>query len=115
MVGITLDGVVKSWNHAAASLFGYSASEIVGQPVAILGRCEDRHQMVDTIRCVRGGAVVRNLKTVRVAKDGRKIPVLLTIAPIKDQAGAVVGMSVRVIDITRRGSGSRAKGGRPPR
>jgi PAS domain S-box-containing protein len=50
---------------------------------------------------VRGGGVVCNLETVRVAKDGRKIPVLLTIAPIKDRAGAVTGMSASVIDITR--------------
>jgi two-component system cell cycle sensor histidine kinase/response regulator CckA len=101
VVGVTRDGVVKSWNHAAESLFGYSASEIVGRPVAILGSCEDRHQKVDTIRRVRAGSVVRNLETVRIAKDGRRIPVLLTVTPIKDQAGAVVGMSTSVIDMTR--------------
>lgn len=101
LVDVTRDGVVRSWNPAAESLFGYTATEIVGRPVAILGSCEDRHQKVDTIRRVRAGSVVRNLKTVRIAKDGRRIPVLLTVAPIKDQAGAVVGMSTSVIDITR--------------
>jgi PAS domain S-box-containing protein len=101
VVGLTCDGVVESWNHAAESLFGYSAAEIVGQPIAILGRCADRHQMVDTIRCVRGGGVVCNLETVRVAKDGRKIPVLLTVAPIRNRSGAVTGMSARVIDMSR--------------
>ncbi len=100
MVDVTRDGVVKSWNRAAESLFGYSAAEIVGRPVAILGSCENRHQKVESIRRVRAGAVVRDLETVRVAKDGRRIPVLLTVAPIKDQAGAVVGMSTRVIDLT---------------
>ncbi len=101
VVGVTREGVVKSWNHAAESLFGYSASEIVGRPVAILGSCEDRHQKVDTIRRVRAGGVVRNVRTVRIAKDGRRIPVLLTVAPIRDQAGAVVGMCTSVIDMSR--------------
>lgn len=100
MIGLRFDGVVKSWNHAAESLFGYSASEMLGKPVAILGRCEDRHQMVNTIRSVRSGGVVRNLKTMRIAKDGHKIPVLLTIEPTRDQSGTVTGMSVRVTDIT---------------
>jgi PAS domain S-box-containing protein len=101
MIGLTRDGIIVSWNAAAESLFGYSASEIVGQPVALLGSCEDRHDKVDTIRCVREGGVVRNLETVRKAKDGRKIPVLLTVAPIRDEVGAVVGMSASVIDNTQ--------------
>ena len=100
LVDVTRDGVVKSWNAAAESLFGYTAAEIVGRPVAILGSCEDRHQKLDAIRRVRAGSVVCNLKTVRIAKDGRRIPVLLTVAPIKDQAGAVVGMSTSVTDMT---------------
>lgn len=77
MVDVTRDGVVKSWNDAAESLFGYSAAEIVGRPVAILGSCEDRHQKVNMIRRVRAGAVVRNLATTRIAKHGRTIPVVL--------------------------------------
>jgi len=101
LIGLTRDGIVESWNAAAESLFGYSATEIIGQHVAILGSCEDRHDKVDTIRCVREGGLVRNLETVRIAKDGRQIPVLLTVAPIKDEVGAVVGMSASVIDITR--------------
>jgi PAS domain S-box-containing protein len=101
MVGLTRDGIVESWNAAAESLFGYGASEIIGQHVALLGSCDDRQEQVDTIRCVRGGGVVRNLETVRIAKDGGKIPVLLTVAPIKDEVGAVVGMSASIIDITR--------------
>lgn len=100
MIGLTRNGAVESWNDAAESLFGYTAREMVGQPVAILGTC-DRHNGVDTIRCVRSGGVVHNLETVRLAKDGRKVPVLLTIAPIKDHAGAVVAMSASVIDITK--------------
>lgn len=101
MVGLTRDGIVESWNGAAEALFGYSASEIIGKHIAILGTCEDRYEKVDTIRRVRAGGVVRNLETVRIAKDGHKIPVLLTIAPIKDRVGAVIGMSASVIDITR--------------
>ena len=100
VVGVTRDGVVASWNVAAESLFGYTASEIVGRPVSILGSCEDRRQKVAAIRRVQAGAVVRNLKTVRVAKDGRRIPVMLTVTPIKDRSGAVVGMSTSVIDMT---------------
>lgn len=102
IVGVARDGIVTSWNVAAECLFGYTASEIVGKPVAILGSCEDRHLKVDVIRCVRAGGVVRNIKTVRVAKDGRKIPVLLTVEPIKDQGGAVVGMSTSIVDMSKR-------------
>lgn len=101
LISLTRDGIVHTWNAAAESLFGYSAAEIIGQHVAILGSCDDRHDKVDTIRCVREGGMVQNLETVRIAKDGRKIPVLLNIAPIKDEFGAVVGMSATVFEVAR--------------
>ncbi len=101
MVGLTRDGIVESWNGAAEALFGYSSPEIVGKHIALLGTCEGRYEKVDTIRRVRSGGVVHNLETVRIAKDGHKIPVLLTIAPIKDRSGTVTGMSASVVDITR--------------
>ncbi|HVH07829.1 MAG TPA: PAS domain S-box protein, partial [Myxococcota bacterium] len=102
IIGKTLDGVVTSWNAAAERLFGYTADEMVGQPIRRLvpdERLDDLPQILDSIR---RGARVEHFETERVRKDGRRIFVSLTISPIRDESGVVVGASKIARDVTER-------------
>ncbi len=102
IVSKTLDGLILSWNRAAERLFGYSADEAVGQPITLIipsERVEEEAQILGKLRC---GERVDHLETVRVAKTGRRIHVALTISPIRDAGGAIVGASKIARDITER-------------
>jgi PAS domain S-box-containing protein len=102
IVGKTLDGIIRSWNPGAARLFGYSADEIVGRPVRVLIP-EDRQQEEDEILArLRRGERIEHLETVRRHRDGTLLDVSLTISPIRDDEGRVVGASKVLIDVTDR-------------
>jgi len=108
IIGKTLDGVVTSWNAAAEQLFGYSAAEMIGQPLAILippDRVQEEELILERIR---SGLKVEHYETVRRRKDGTEITASLTISPIRDSRGKVVGASKIVRDITERKEGERA-------
>jgi PAS domain S-box-containing protein len=98
-ITVTRDGIVMHWNKAAESLFGYTAAEMIGRPIAILGSCS-RRQKVDAIRRVREGDSVHDIETVRVGKDGRSVNVVLTVVPIKSEGGTVIGMNAIVVEAT---------------
>ncbi len=102
IVSKTLDGTVRSWNRAAERLFGYSADEAVGQPVTLIIPPERVQEEVEILRKVGRGERVDHFETVRVAKNGRRIHVALTISPIRDANGTVVGASKIARDITER-------------
>ena len=100
IVGKTVDGVITSWNHAAERIYGYRAEEIIGQPMEVLcppGRIGEISTILDTIR--RGERVV-HFSTVRLRKDGTTLPVSLTVSPIRDERGKLVGASSIARDIT---------------
>jgi PAS domain S-box-containing protein len=100
IVSKTLHGVVTSWNRGAETIFGYRAEEIVGRPIALLfppDRLSEEDLILDRIR--RGERVV-HFETVRRCKDGRDIDVSLTISPVHDGAGRIVGVSKIARDIT---------------
>src|SRR5262249_11504544 len=102
IVGKTLDGIVTSWNEAAERLFGYSSDEMVGQPISRIIPPElhaDYHQILDTLR---RGERIRHFEAERVCKDGRRIHVELSVSPIRDATGCVVGASKIARDITGR-------------
>jgi len=102
IVSKTLDGRVTSWNDAAARLFGYSATEMIGQPIAILippGRIHEEQQILDKIR---RGERLEHYESVRMRKDGTTFDVALTISPIKDADGKIIGASKIARDITDR-------------
>jgi len=108
IIGKTLDGVVTSWNAAAEQLFGYSAAEMIGQPLAILippDRVQEEELILERIR---SGLKVEHYETVRRRKDRTEITASLTISPIRDSRGKVVGASKIVRDITERKEGERA-------
>jgi PAS domain S-box-containing protein len=102
IVSNDLEGNVLSWNEAATRLFGYEAGEIIGQSVDILVPPE-RHDEEDAVlRQIRAGERIEPLETMRVAKNGTRIPVLMKISPIKDASGSAIGASTVVHDVSER-------------
>ena len=91
-----------SWNPGAERLYGYSADEMIGRSISVLipsYRPEELPEIYDTIKRGEG---VDGLETVRIRKDGTAVDVSLTISPIKDAGGRVIGASTVAHDITRR-------------
>src|SRR5581483_10593680 len=98
----SLEGTITSWNQAAAQLYGYTESEAVGRPVETLAPEERRDEAARLLERVRAGEVVDGYETVRVRKDGTLLDVSLTISPIRDRSGAIVGSSAIARDIGPR-------------
>ena len=99
---VTADGLIESWNPAAERLYGFRAEEIVGKHVELTAPPDHRDEVTQNIRRAMAGEHVRDQETVRMAKDGRRIDVALTISPIYDSDGVVSGMSTSARDITDR-------------
>jgi PAS domain S-box-containing protein len=102
ILGKTLNGTITSWNRAAERLYGYSEEEAVGQPVTMLVPSDRPEEVPEILRNVRRGEKVERLETVRVSKDGRHLDVSLTVSPIRNQEGEIVGASTIARDITER-------------
>lgn len=98
----TLDGIVTSWNPAAARLLGYQPEEIIGKSITITVPPERQTEEDTILDRLRRGERVDHLETVRVAKDGTRLDVSLTVSPIRDPSGAIVGASKILRDITAR-------------
>jgi PAS domain S-box-containing protein len=102
IVGKTLDGVITSWNRGAQRMFGYTAAEAVGRHITLVVP-EDRHaEEHEVLARLRRGERIEHFTTERRAKDGRRIIVSLTVSPIRDAAGRIVGASMVARDITER-------------
>ena len=101
IVGKTLDGIVTSWNTAAERMFGYTAEEMIGQPIAILATPATADEVPRILEAVGRGERVEHYETERRRKDGQIIQVALTISPIRDDAGRIVGASKIARDITK--------------
>ena len=102
IIGRTLDGIITSWNPAAARMFGYSSQEIVGKPINLLVPEDRAGEMISIVAKISVGRPVDNFETIRVRKDGTVFPVSLTISPIPDAGGAIVGASVIARDMTEQ-------------
>src|SRR5680860_106235 len=101
IIGRNLDGIVTSWNPAAERMLGYSRQEMVGKPVEFLVP-EDRTGEMNTIMArIKAGLDVDHFETVRARKDGTVFPVRLSVSPIRDANGAVVGASTITRDMTK--------------
>jgi PAS domain S-box-containing protein len=95
-----LDGTIQSWNPAAERLFGYAAGEIVGQSIRKIIPAARQGEEDQVLARIRAGMVVDHFETQRQAKDGRLIDISLTVSPIRDRAGLIVGASKIARDIT---------------
>lgn len=98
----SLEGTILRWNSAAEQLFGYSASEIVGRSVEALLPPEQPDEVRQLVKRIRDGEPIRDFETSRIRKDGRRIQVSLTLNPIRDLGGRVVGAAVVARDLTER-------------
>jgi PAS domain S-box-containing protein len=103
IVGKTLDGIITSWNRGAETIFGYTAAEAVGKHISLIIPQERRAEEEDVLARVRRGEKVDHFDTERRAKDGRRLSISLTVSPIKDNRGRVIGASKVARDITERG------------
>jgi two-component system sensor kinase FixL len=102
IIAMGLDGIITAWNNAAARLFGYSEEEIIGKPVALLfpaDRASGEKELL--VRIARGETIAR-YQTQRLTKNGRLLDILLTISPVRDNAGTIIGASKIIEDITER-------------
>ena len=97
-----LDGTLTSWNQSAERLFGYKAAEAIGQHITLIVPWERRSEEEDILRRLAGGERVEHFETVRRRRDGTYLDVSLTISPIRDTAGRVIGASNVARDISER-------------
>jgi hypothetical protein len=100
IVGMTLDGVIGSWNRGAERIFGYSAAEAVGRHIGLIVPQERLDEESEVLARIRRGEIVSHFETIRRAKDGRLLNISLTVSPIRDARRAVVGASKIARDVT---------------
>lgn len=102
IVSKNLHGVVLSWNRGAESLFGYTAQEMIGQPIHRLIPADRCHEETQILERLHAGDRIDHYETVRQRKDGRLVEVSLTVSPLKDRAGRIIGASKIARDISQR-------------
>jgi PAS domain S-box-containing protein len=103
-----LDGIITSWNKSAERIFGYQRDEILGQPISLLLPTDRPHEEKDILERIRRGERVDHFETVRRKKDGSTVPVSVTISPIRDAAGTIIGASNVARDISEQQDAGRA-------
>lgn len=102
IISKTLDGRITSWNAAAEAMYGYTAQEAIGRSVSLIMPADRVGEMDAILGRIRAGGRVEHHETVRVRKDGRAVPVSLTVSPLHDAGGGPVGASSIARDITER-------------
>jgi PAS domain S-box-containing protein len=102
IIGSTLNGIITSWNPAAERIYGYSSAEIIGKSGRLLAPEDRADEFRDTVAMVKEGKAVEHFETTRVRKDGSVVPVSLTVAPIRDADGTIVGESAVHRDATEQ-------------
>jgi PAS domain S-box-containing protein len=100
IISKSLNGIITSWNAAAEIMFGYTAAEIIGQPLLVLLPPDRTNEEVEILADFANGELVKHFETVRLRKGGQSFDVFITISPIKDAAGKIIGASKIVRDIT---------------
>jgi PAS domain S-box-containing protein len=102
IVSKTLDGIILSWNQGAQRIFGYSQAEAIGRSTDLIIPPELRPEERQILDRIRQGDRVDHFETIRVAKDGRLLDVSLTVSPVRDDSGRIIGASKVARDITER-------------
>jgi PAS domain S-box-containing protein len=96
----TLEGIMTSWNPAAAQLYGFTAAEVIGQPSDLIVPPDRREELQTMLAQVRRGERIASCETIRVHKDGTRLDISLTMSPITTPAGVILGASAIARDIT---------------
>ena len=102
IISKTLDGRITSWNKGAERLFGYSAHEAIGKSIHLIVPPEGRDEVAHILDRIRHGERVHHLEVSRVRKDGKRVSVSLTVSPVHDRHGQIIGASKTARDITAR-------------
>ena len=102
IVSKDLNGIVRTWNHGAARMFGYTSEEMVGQPILRLIPEELHYEEEEILRKLRAGDRVEHYETIRMKKGGERIEVSVTISPIRDASVQVIGASKIARDVSWR-------------
>ena len=102
IIGKTLDGIVTSWNQAAEQLYGYSAEEMIGQSIARIFPPARIDELSDIMDRIRRGERISHHDAIRVAKDGRLVDISVSVSPVTDAAGRIVGAATIAQDISER-------------
>jgi PAS domain S-box-containing protein len=100
ILGKNLEGIITSWNGAAERMYGYRAEEMVGQPVTLLFAPDRQDEFSQIMAHIRRGERVDHYETTRMRKDGTFLTVSVTVSPIKDSTGTIIGASAIARDIT---------------
>jgi PAS domain S-box-containing protein len=100
IMGMDMDGILRSWNRGAEQLYGYAPEEVIGKPVSLLMPPDHLDDFPTFMERLKRGERIEHYETVRVCKDGRRLDVSLTISPIKDENGRIIGASKIARDIT---------------
>jgi PAS domain S-box-containing protein len=102
IVSKTLEGIITSWNKGAERIFGYPSAEMIGQPLLKIIPTERQHEEAMILSRIRSGQRVDHFETVRQRKDGTLIDVSVTISPIRDETGRIIGASKIARDVTQQ-------------
>ena len=102
IIGKTLDGIITSWNSGAQRLYGYSAEEVLGRSISLLAPSDRPNELPEILSRLSRGERVEHYETIRVGKAGMRLDVSITISPIKDASGEVIGASTIDRNITER-------------
>jgi len=108
IISKTLEGVITSWNAGARRIFGYTADEVIGQPVTILFPPDHIDEEPAILARIRAGERIEHYETVRKHKDGTLLDISLTVSPIRDASGRIIGASKIARDITEQRRAQRA-------
>ncbi|HXS58096.1 MAG TPA: PAS domain S-box protein [Hanamia sp.] len=102
IISKTLDGIITSWNYSAQKMFGFTEKEAVGKHISLIIPKNRLHEESMIIDSIRNGRKIDHFETVRQSKDGKAIDISLTISPIKNSAGKIIGASKVARDITTK-------------
>ena len=102
IIGSTLEGFITSWNRGAEELYGYTAQEVLGQPISMLVPPDLPDEASHILACLKRGASLDHYETQRLRRDGTRLAVSLTISPIRDASGRIIGASKIARNITAR-------------
>lgn len=102
IISKSLDGIIRSWNNGAEKIFGYSADEMIGQPITTIIPPDLQDEETLIISKLRAGEKIDHFDTVRLTKDGRRMDISLTVSPLRDSTGKIIGASKVARDVTDR-------------